>query len=107
MFEVLKFYIKCITDFMAMLFTIDVGFTSLGMLMCICFIFFPTVLAFIHIIKFVVIDELDDMHDYNSRNKIRYIGKHENVGRHSKRYSERVNRLWQMDGRPKHGRYRE
>lgn len=65
MYDVLKFIIKCITDFMAMLFTIDVGFTSLGMLMCICFIFFPVVLAFIHTIKFVIIDEFDNWYDYN------------------------------------------
>lgn len=64
MLEVLKFYIKCIIDFISMLFTIDVGFTSLGMVMCICFIFFPTVIVFVRIIKVVVLDELDDRYDF-------------------------------------------
>ena len=64
MFEVLKFIIRCIVQFLAMLFTIDVGFTSLGMVMCICFIFFPLVLSFVHTLKSVLIDELDERCDF-------------------------------------------
>lgn len=86
MFEVLKFIIRCIGQFLAMLFTIDVGFTSLGMVMCICFIFFPIVLTFVYSIKSVLVDELDERYDLNgSLFSSHYVGKHEYKPRHAKR----------------------
>lgn len=52
MFECIKFIFKIMTDFLKMLFTIDIGNNmSLGMLMCVIFIFFPIVLSFINFLK--------------------------------------------------------
>lgn len=52
MFECIKFIFKIMTDFIKMLFTIDIGNNmSLGMLMCIVFIFLPTILVFINFLK--------------------------------------------------------
>ena len=53
MFECIKFIFKIMTDFLKMLFTINIGNNmSLGLLMCIIFIFFPIVLLFINFLKF-------------------------------------------------------
>ena len=52
MLEVLKFILKCFTQILNMLFKIDLGFASLGTLMCIIFIFLPLVLLFINILKY-------------------------------------------------------
>ena len=52
MFECIKFIFKIMTDFIKMLFTIDIGNNmSLGMLMCIVFIFLPTILAITNFLK--------------------------------------------------------
>lgn len=51
MLDVLKFIFRCIAQIITMLFNIDLGFTSLGTLMCIIFIFFPTLLLFINMLK--------------------------------------------------------
>ena len=63
MLEVLKFIFKCVIEFISMLFTIDLGFTNLGALMCIVYIFLPVVLFIINFIKGQVLDELDDRYD--------------------------------------------
>lgn len=52
MLEVLKFILKCFAQILNMLFEIDLGFASLGTLMCIIFIFLPLVLLFINILKY-------------------------------------------------------
>lgn len=52
MLEVLKFILKCFVQILNMLFEIDLGFASLGTLMCIIFIFLPLVLLFINILKY-------------------------------------------------------
>lgn len=53
MFECIKFIFKIMTDFLKMLFTIKIGNNmSLGMFMCIIFIFFPIVLLFINFLKY-------------------------------------------------------
>ena len=65
MFEVLKFIFKCVGQFIAMLFTIDIGPMSLGMLMCVVFIGFPVFLFFINFLKCELRDELDDFHDFH------------------------------------------
>lgn len=51
MLECLKFIFKIILEFLYMLFDIDVGFTSLGTLMCVTFIFLPMFLMLIDFLK--------------------------------------------------------
>ena len=51
MFEVIWFILKCIIDFLKMLFSIDVGVCSLGVVMCVCFIFFPTIIMIVDFFK--------------------------------------------------------
>ena len=64
MLECLKFILKLVVQFLNMLFEIDVGFTNLGIVMCVTFIFLPLMLTFINFLKRVVIDEFDDKHDF-------------------------------------------
>lgn len=52
MLEVLKFILKCLAQILNMLFEIDLGFASLGTLMCIIFIFLPLVLLLVNILKY-------------------------------------------------------
>ncbi len=52
MLDVIKFIFKCVAQLISMLFKIDLGFTSLGGLMCIITFFFPLVLGIINILKF-------------------------------------------------------
>ena len=87
MLEVLKFIFKCVLDFIKMLFSIDLGFTNLGTLMCIVYIFLPVVLIIVNFLKVQLIDEIDDAYDFKGRRdryygtsssvKRKYIGKHE------------------------------
>ena len=89
MLEVLRFILKCVVDFISMLFTIDVGNgLSLGLLMCVIFIFLPLVLIVANFLKFVVVNEIDERYDSSSREN-KYIGKHEYVGKHSREYFKR------------------
>ena len=74
MLDVLKFIFKCILDFIKMLFTIDVGFTNLGVLMCIVYIFLPVVLIIVNFLKVQLIDEFDDAYDFKIR-RDRYYGR--------------------------------
>lgn len=68
MLEVLRFILKCVVDFISMLFTIDVGNgLSLGLLMCVIFIFLPLVLIISNFLKFVVINEIDEDYDLKKR----------------------------------------
>lgn len=63
MLDVFKFIFKCIAQMISMLFTIDLGFMSLGMLMCVVFIFLPLFLSFINFLKYLGddFDFLDSM----------------------------------------------
>lgn len=88
MLEVLKFLLKYTIDFISMLFTIDLGFTNLGALMCIVYIFLPVILFIVNFIKKQLIDEFDDYYDDRYEKKP-YIGRHEFTGRHSKEYFKR------------------
>lgn len=63
MLEVLKFILSCTAKFIAMLFTIDVGFTSLGVVMCVIFIFLPIVLAIVNFLKGGLLEELNERYD--------------------------------------------
>ena len=70
MIEVLKFILKFVADFIKMLFTIDVGSgLSLGLVMCVVFIFLPLVLVVINFLKITLIDEADEAFDFKNRNK--------------------------------------
>lgn len=51
MLDVIKFILKTIADFINMLFEIDLGFTSLGALMCLITFFLPIILLFVNILK--------------------------------------------------------
>ncbi len=89
MLEVLRFILKCVVDFISMLFTIDIGNgLSLGLIMCVIFIFLPLVLIVSNFLKFVVVNEIDERYDSSSREN-KYIGKHEYVGKHSREYFKR------------------
>lgn len=70
MIEVLKFILKFVSDFIKMLFTIDVGSgLSLGLVMCVVFIFLPLVLMVINFLKTVLVDEIDESYDKTRKNK--------------------------------------
>lgn len=70
MIEVLKFILKFVADFIKMLFTIDVGSgLSLGLVMCVVFIFLPLVLIVINFLKTVLVDEIDESYDKTRKNK--------------------------------------
>lgn len=51
MLEVFSFIFSLILEFLYMLFDIDIGFTSLGILMCVVFIFLPIVLKLVDFLK--------------------------------------------------------
>lgn len=76
MIEVLRFILKCVADFISMLFTINVGNgLSLGLIMCVIFIFLPLVLIVVNFLKVVVVDEVDEKYDlFKKENE--YIPKH-------------------------------
>ena len=64
MIDVIKFLFEYTIKFLSMLFTIDVGNgINLGTMMCIVFIFLPTVLFVVNFLKASLIDELDDRYD--------------------------------------------
>lgn len=63
MLEVLKFILKCVIQFVSMLFKIDVGFTNLGVVMCICYILFPMLLFIVNFLKTSVLEELNERYD--------------------------------------------
>lgn len=64
MLQVIRFLLHTIIDFMRMLFTIDVGNNmSLGLLMCIVFIFLPMMLRIIAFLKRDAMEELNDRYD--------------------------------------------
>lgn len=52
MLEIIRFILKCIADTINMLFTIDLGFTTLGGLLCIIAFFLPLVATIINLLKF-------------------------------------------------------
>lgn len=96
MLEVLQFVFKSIIDFISMLFTIDLGFTNLGALMCIVYIFLPLVLIIVNFLKNQLVDEFDDYYD-NRLAKKTYIGRHEYAGKHSKEHfrREKIKERWE------------
>lgn len=66
MFQCLWFILKTIADFAKMLFTIQVDNNlSLGLLMCICFIFLPLMLRVIKFIRQDALEEIDEAVDAN------------------------------------------
>ncbi len=90
MLECLSFLLNLVVKFISMLFTIDIGHNmTLGGLMCVVFIFLPMVLLIVRFLKVVVVDEVDERYDRGESIFGRYVGKHEYVGRHSKKYLDR------------------
>lgn len=87
MLQVLTFILNCVVQFISMLFTIDVGFTNLGTLMCIIYILLPVMLFIVNFIKVQLVEEFDEYYDFRKVDS--YTGKHEPVGRHSKEYFRR------------------
>ena len=68
--QVLKFILERVVEFLKMLFTINVGDNiSLGLMMCILFIFLPLVLVVVNFLKIVLIDEIDERYDFNNRRR--------------------------------------
>lgn len=51
MFDVLRFIFRCVIQFCEMLFTIDVGFSNLGSVMCVVFIILPLMLVIVDFLK--------------------------------------------------------
>lgn len=87
MIEVLKFILKFVADFIKMLFTIDVGDgLSLGLVMCVVFIFLPLVLVVINFLKTTLVDEIDEVYDKREKQP-KYLPKHtyEYKAKHRKR----------------------
>lgn len=98
MFKVLWFILNSIIDFAKMLFTIQVDDNlSLGLLMCICFIFFPMMLRVIKFIRQDALEELDEAYDSTHKSLIfgdnEYSPKHASAGRHSSEYFRRQKQL--------------
>ena len=54
--EVFSFIFKCMGQWIANLFTIDMGFMNLGALMSMLFIVFPAIITLLCIVKASVID---------------------------------------------------
>ena len=71
MFECIKFILSSVVDFIAMLFTIDVGNGfSLGLVMCVVFIFLPTCLVLFNFLKNAYdIELLEIFNDYKKEKK--------------------------------------
>ena len=68
MLEVIKFLFEYTLKVLSMLFTIDVGKgITLGVMMCVVFIFLPIVLVVVNAIKTTMIDELDERYDNSKR----------------------------------------
>lgn len=68
MIDVLKFIFEYTLKFISMLFTIDVGDgINLGTMMCVVFIFLPTVLFVVNFLKSSFLDELDDRYDHSGK----------------------------------------
>lgn len=85
MFEVIKFIFRLVGQFLSMLFTIDIGPMSLGLFMCIIFIFFPLILAIVGFLKFDIIDEINNKYDNYVPEEKYYEPKHAYKPRHAKR----------------------
>lgn len=68
MLQILKFIFQQTANFISMLFTIDIGDgLSLGLLMCIVFIFLPMMLRIINFLKMYANDVVADTVEDNSK----------------------------------------
>lgn len=59
MLETIKFLLQYCIKFLASLFSINIGFTTLGNLFCIVYILFPILLSVINSLKHQIISEAD------------------------------------------------
>lgn len=60
MLETIKFLLQLALQLAAKLFTINVGFTSLGVLLCTVYILFPVMLAIINSLKQQIVSDISD-----------------------------------------------
>lgn len=63
MLQIVSFFLKCIADFIKMLFKVSLDYTlglSFGSFFCICFIFLPMVLRVANFLKQYATDALLD-----------------------------------------------
>ena len=79
MLEVLKFILNSVIQFISMLFRIDVGFTNLGVVMCICYILFPMLLVIVNFLKSSVMEELNQRYDESRPRESHYAEYHESA----------------------------
>ena len=63
MLDVLKLIFKCMLMFINKLFTIDVGFTNLGTVLCIVYILLPMLLVIVNFFRSNLVSELDERYD--------------------------------------------
>lgn len=71
MLDTIKFLLQLTVQFTAKLFTINVGFTSLGVLLCIIYILLPVMLAIINSLKHQIISDITDEYITNRRKEER------------------------------------
>lgn len=68
--EVFRFIFKCMGQWIANLFTIDMGFMNLGALLSMIFIVFPVIITLLCIVKASVIDvEIEEPIRHNLRER--------------------------------------
>lgn len=67
MLETIKFLLQLASQLIAKLFTIDIGFTSLGILLCIVYILLPIMLAIVNSLKHQIVSEIDDTYEIRRR----------------------------------------
>lgn len=70
MLDILKFLLDFTIKFISKLFTINVGFTSLGVVFCIVNILLPIMLVLINSLKHQIVSSVnDDFENYSRRSK--------------------------------------
>lgn len=66
MLDVMRFIFRCISEFISMLFSINIGSgLNLGLFMCIIFVFLPLVLFVINLVKHIAISDVISDYKYD------------------------------------------
>ena len=69
MLDVMQFIFRCISQFITMLFSINIGSgLNLGLFMCIIFVFLPLVLFVINLVKHIAISDVISDYKYEKNN---------------------------------------
>lgn len=74
-YEVIRFYIKCIAEFIGMLFKIDFDGISLGTLMIVFFVVVPAIISFVTLFKYQ--ESAYEMREYRNKFFRRNVDKEE------------------------------